>query len=197
GFTSKPPDTSGNPSPANCSPVKPNGFAASCGNIYSELNKNQPVLYISRDNEVTFNAQPGDVYNALSGTQMLINNGKIEESLPTDESVISRTAVGLSKNGRFLILVVVDSRQPDHGEGAALSDLANLMHKFSAFNAMNLGGGESSTMVIEGINGSPRRLNLPHGGRSGQERAVANHLGIHVNIRKNERGADTDKDRNQ
>jgi hypothetical protein len=44
---------------------------------------------------------------------------------------------------------------------------------------MALDGGGSSTMVIEGVDKRPRVLNTPvDNNNPGQERAVANHLGI-------------------
>lgn len=44
---------------------------------------------------------------------------------------------------------------------------------------MNLDGGGSTTLVMEGDNGQPVLLNSPIDSRiPGRERAVANHLGI-------------------
>ena len=63
----------------------------------------------------------------------------------------------------------------------ALSDLANLLVANGAYTAVNLDGGGSSTMVVEGGNGQPRLLNSPIDNNvPGRERAVANHVGIYI-----------------
>jgi exopolysaccharide biosynthesis protein len=76
----------------------------------------------------------------------------------------------------------VDGRQPFYSEGITLKELADLMISLGAQNAMNLDGGGSSTMVVEGEDGRPRILNSPIDNYiPGRERPVANHLGIFVN----------------
>ncbi|MFT7696425.1 MAG: exopolysaccharide biosynthesis protein, partial [Candidatus Latescibacterota bacterium] len=69
-----------------------------------------------------------------------------------------RTAVGYSQNGEVLFLVVVDGRQPGYSVGMTLAELAGFMRMrladFSsthenAYQALNLDGGGSTTMVVE------------------------------------------------
>ncbi len=89
--------------------------------------------------------------------------------------------MGINKNGRFLYLVVVDGRQPFYSEGATLSELAQILIRHGAHMAMNLDGGGSSTMVMEGEDGQPLVLNSPIDNYiPGRERPVANHLGVHI-----------------
>ena len=68
-----------------------------------------------------------------------------------------RTAVGYSKDGKTLFLVTVDGRQPGYSVGMTLGELARFMatrlSSFSpsganAYQALNLDGGSSTTMVI-------------------------------------------------
>lgn len=74
---------------------------------------------------------------------------------------------------------VVDGRQPNYSEGVTLEELALLLREYGAHDAMNLDGGGSTTLVMEGDNGQPVLLNSPIDSRiPGRERAVANHLGI-------------------
>jgi exopolysaccharide biosynthesis protein len=92
-----------------------------------------------------------------------------------------RSAIGYSKNGRYLYLVVVDGRQPLYSEGMTVQELARLMQSTGAYYAMNLDGGGSSTLVAQGRDGKPRVLNSPIDQRiPGRERPVANHLGVFV-----------------
>ena len=166
-------------------PVAPQGLTASDGKIYTEgIPKDigiAPTLYISRRNGLSFNRRPGNIFNAISGDRMLVEQGQIVVGLNT-QNINPRTAVGINKNGRFLILIVVDGRQPFYSEGATFPELAQLMLDQGAHFAMSLDGGGSSTMVIQGENGKPVILNSPIDNYiPGRERPVANHLGIYVN----------------
>jgi exopolysaccharide biosynthesis protein len=165
-------------------PIDPTGLAASQGTLYAPGNGAEPTLYISRTNRARFNEPIGGVYNAISGLLMLAAGGKLlPEVLAAKEADIAqpRTAVGLDKNSRQLIIVVVDGRQVGYSEGATLVELAELLLEKGAFYAMNLDGGGSSTMVTTGKNGKARVLNSPIDQRiPGRERAVGNHLGIYA-----------------
>ena len=57
-----------------------------------------------------------------------------------------RTAAGVSRDGRTLLLLVVDGRQPGWSIGATLPELAQMMIEAGAWNAVNLDGGGSSAM---------------------------------------------------
>ena len=77
----------------------------------------------------------------------------------------------------WLYLIVVDGRETS--SGATFSQLADLLITYGAYTGMAFDGGGSSTMVIEGADKLPRVLNTPvNDNTPGQERAVANHLGI-------------------
>jgi exopolysaccharide biosynthesis protein len=60
-----------------------------------------------------------------------------------------RTAIGVRADG-FLVLVTVDGRQPKKSVGMTLEELAILMRDFGCVEAMNLDGGGSTTMVLNG-----------------------------------------------
>lgn len=60
-----------------------------------------------------------------------------------------RTAIGWTTDGTW-ILVVVDGRQEKISMGIDLPDLARFMIELGAVEAMNLDGGGSSTMVLDG-----------------------------------------------
>ncbi len=164
-------------------PVTPLGLAASKGDVYSAGIETEvgvePTLYISRRNGLSFSA-PGKVFSAISGDRMLVVKGEPDSDLD-DEELQPRTALGLNRNGRYLILVVVDGRQSFYSAGATFADLAALMIKQGAFFAMSLDGGGSSTMVVEGKGGQPKLLNSPIDNYlPGRERPVGNHLGVYV-----------------
>lgn len=60
-----------------------------------------------------------------------------------------RTAVGQTTSGEFLMLIV-DGRQVGHSIGATVNDLAEIMLRHKAYQAMNLDGGSSSIMNYRG-----------------------------------------------
>ena len=60
-----------------------------------------------------------------------------------------RTAIGYSRDGRTLWLLVVDGRTTA-SVGMTLVELADVMKKLGAWQAMNFDGGGSTTMVIDG-----------------------------------------------
>ena len=81
----------------------------------------------------------------------------------------------------YLILVVVDGRQPGYSEGVTLQELADIIIFHGGHNAINLDGGGSSTMVVEGPLGGAKVINSPINGQiPGRERPVGNHLGIYA-----------------
>ena len=80
-----------------------------------------------------------------------------------------RTAVGFNQDSTKLLLVTVDGRQPGHSIGMSLSELANFMLRLGCFQAINLDGGGSTTMLV-----GTRVVNRPSDASG--ERAVANAL---------------------
>ena len=90
-----------------------------------------------------------------------------------------RTAAGLTADGRELILVVVDGRQAGWSVGMTLTELAALMMRLGARNAINLDGGGSSSFVYRAAGGA-EVTNRPS---DGFWRPVANQLAVVVRNR--------------
>jgi exopolysaccharide biosynthesis protein len=89
-----------------------------------------------------------------------------------------RTAAGVSRDGRTLLLLVVDGRQPGWSVGATLPELAQVLLDAGAWSAVALDGGGSSAMWFREPGAAAGRvLNRPSDGRV---RPVANHLGVRV-----------------
>lgn len=61
----------------------------------------------------------------------------------------ARTAIGHTIDGR-LIIVSIDGKSFTN-QGANLYDMASIMHSLGAYNAMNLDGGGSAQLAIDGI----------------------------------------------
>ena len=164
-------------------PIAPLGFTASNGKTYwigDESEGIEPTLYISRKNVLSFNNPPNKIYNAISGDRMLVQKGELVSDLDNAD-LDPRTAIGISRTGRYLYILVVDGRQPLYSEGATFVDLGRLLIKQGAYLGMSLDGGGSSTMVIKGEDGKPLILNSPIDNYiPGRERPVGTHLGIYI-----------------
>jgi hypothetical protein len=120
----------------------------------------------------------GDVEQAVSGGPFLVRNGQIAvdgeaQGFPEASFVAKRhprTAAGVTADGT-LLLVTVDGRQ-ERSLGMSLPELAALMRRLGAINALNLDGGGSTTMAISG-----GVVNAPSDGRT---RPVANGLLVYA-----------------
>jgi exopolysaccharide biosynthesis protein len=58
-----------------------------------------------------------------------------------------RTAAGVSRNGKRLILVTIDGRQKPYSDGTTLHETAEILRALGAYDALNLDGGGSTTLV--------------------------------------------------
>jgi hypothetical protein len=163
--------------------VELDGDASSQGELIpTRSNFDYRTLYLSPTNEVTFE-NPGQVYNAISGSLIFVERGGpgILGDHPYVTHPQPRTAVALNEQGDTLLLVVVDGRQPNYSEGVTIAELAEIVINYGGYTALNLDGGGSSTLVVEGADGEPVILNSPiHNRIPGRERPVANHLGIYA-----------------
>lgn len=58
-----------------------------------------------------------------------------------------RTAIGQRKDG-IVLMLVIDGRRPGHSIGVDMLELTNILLRYGAYNAVNLDGGGSSSMVV-------------------------------------------------
>jgi hypothetical protein len=92
----------------------------------------------------------------VGGVPQLIRNGKIDITWQQEKAAKSfaemrhpRTAVAKLKDGKFLMMTV-DGRQPGVSVGMTLQELADYILSLGATDAMNLDGGGSTTMFLDG-----------------------------------------------
>lgn len=103
--------------------------------------------------------------HALSAGPCLVKNGEIYVTTLGEEfgsdvagGRAPRTAIGLTKDGRALLLVVDGRRRTS--AGFSLIELAQFMLELGAVEALNLDGGGSSQMIV-----GSRTVNQPSDGR--------------------------------
>jgi hypothetical protein len=113
----------------------------------------------------------------VGGWPRLLEDGRsVAGDAATLEGTISRnaearhprTAIGFSRDSATLVLLTVDGRSESSG-GMTLVELAAVMRRFGAWQAMNFDGGGSTTMVVDGA-----VMNIPSD--STHERAVGSAL---------------------
>lgn len=112
-----------------------------------------------------------DILHVVAGGPRLVYNGEVcitstEEKFKKDvaKSRAARTAVGITESGNIILLTVENNGKD---KGATLEELAELLIELGATEGMNLDGGGSTSMVV---NGSKLI--------SGGERAVSNAIVI-------------------
>ena len=144
---------------------------------FSEPVKNQPEEPV--DSFDFSKAETWEVDDAIHAGPVLIHDGKIrvtsnEEVFfgSTIPDIHPRTAAGYRNSGE-LVLLVVDGRQVD-SRGVDLQELAILMRDLGCVEAINLDGGGSSAMVVDG-----KLLNRPAGTTS--QREVMSAIAVSVN----------------
>ena len=158
-------------------PMHVEGLSLTRGELY-QSNRRWDALLIGTNKHAWIARAPVEVdgaYNGLTGFYALLINGR---NNGTSTNRHPRSAVGISRNGRYLILMTIDGRQAGYSEGTTTGETAEWIRKLGAYNALNLDGGGSTALVIEGPDGSPLVLNRPCGPPPGTERRVANHLGV-------------------
>lgn len=146
--------------------------------------ENYATMFITPENQVYFERPVGEVDSAISGFMML-RAGVYDAEWGEDaylQQPHPRTVVALDQTRRKLILIVVDGRQPNYSDGATLPELADIIREYGGYHALNLDGGGSSTIVMQGTDGQPVQLGSAiHTRIPARERPIANHFGIYAN----------------
>lgn len=133
------------------------------GLILSGHGKTKRFLDIHVEDEDTLTVMLGistvkdPVQTLVGGIPRIIRDGEIsiehmKENLYEEFRTTRhpRTAVGYNEAKDTLYIMTVDGRQPRHSVGMSLDELAEYMSALGVYQALNLDGGGSTTMVIQG-----------------------------------------------
>ncbi|MFC1549953.1 phosphodiester glycosidase family protein [Candidatus Neomarinimicrobiota bacterium] len=125
---------------------------------------NKPVDYVDYANTSVWNP-----VSALQAGPVLITDSEINvtsiEEVFFGTSIVKthpRTAIGYTSDNH-LIIMVVDGRQAT-SRGVSLEELAQMMKQLNCYEALNLDGGGSSAIIVNG-----KLLNRPAGKRDQRE----------------------------
>ena len=134
-----------------------------------------PALNIDRENRatiVTCENGADRLWNTLSGSAQIITNGVVTipvykdathpngQLTPTADYSNSRswydlprarTAIGLTRDNRTLVLFTVEAGRSGETSGMTVGEVANLLIRdYGVYNALNLDGGGSTSLAIDG-----------------------------------------------
>jgi hypothetical protein len=130
-----------------------------------------------------FHRIPPGAQQVASSGELLVTTGR---NTATSKDVAPRTAIGIDRGGKTLMMIVVDGRRDDFSIGMTGPQLADELIKLGCWNALLLDGGGSSTMVLRDSGEKEVRLvSHPSDGHDlpidlSIERPVANAVGVQV-----------------
>lgn len=159
--------------------IPENGFVVLAANNQCQLLKDcfkigDPVSY-----DITMNVDTSNMQMALTGGTLLVTEGKALTTFthaPTLNSTRApRTAIGTSKDGKTLIVATVDGRS-GKSIGMTQVELAQYMYELGCYNAINMDGGGSTTLVARAL--GTTGLTTYNDPSDGYERGVTSALGI-------------------
>ncbi len=170
-------------SPVSTTPNDPrylSGIAISQGQMVSPTEAIRRMLLVTSNNiasivEGDAAINTSNYWTAVAGSDRVLINGVVTTFTPSDFTTGNhpRTAVGISQDGRYLIMLTIDGRQPAWSDGAPLADVAAWLIRFGSYQGLNLDGG-GSTAMVKAQSGSAVLVNKPSGGI---QRVNGNHLG--------------------
>ena len=143
----------------------PNGYVVKDGKIiWSDgYNPNAELIGITNDNKLLLTTDSAEnaiknknLRDALQFGPFLIVNGKPLEIVGDPWGKAPRVAIAQRKDGVMMFLVV---NGENYVFGASLKDMINTLEKYGAYNAANLDGGTSATLVVKN-----KLVNDPAGG---------------------------------
>lgn len=159
-------DKTSNPFYYEGQPVDIHGMVVSRGDIISPVDNKRTSFWLDRDQKPHIGAPKRgvSVTEAVADwfTPLIVNSKIIPDG--SESAIHPRTALGFDDSGKWLLLAVIDGRQPGYSEGLTLYELAKLMEDKGCTQSINLDGGGSSIMLIREQNNKVKLFNRPSGG---------------------------------
>jgi exopolysaccharide biosynthesis protein len=170
-------------------PIQNVGIVVSDGKLIASANSNYDALVFYKDGKAAIVNQSAiksieNIENAAGGFHQILHNGELTQRTHDRKARHPRSAGGISQDGKYLYLVVIDGRRAG-SVGATEKETALLLRFLGSWEGINFDGGGSSALAMRFADGKVRVINTPiHGGIQGQERAVAGCIGVKLNLSK-------------
>jgi len=166
-------------------PIQNVGIVVSNGKLIASANSSYDALVFYKNGKVAIVNQSAinsveNIANAVGGFHQILTNGELAQRTHDKKARHPRSAAGISQDGKFLYLVVIDGRRAG-SVGATEEETALLLRSLGSWEGINFDGGGSTALAMRFADGKVRVVNTPiHGGIPGQERAVAGCLGVRL-----------------
>jgi len=164
-------------------PIKNLGLVVSGGKLLSPANPYYDALVFYKNGNAAIVKQTEigpieNIENAAGGFYRILASGEAAQRTQNREDRHPRSAAGVSANGTYLYLLVIDGRRSD-SSGATEKETSLLLRAIGAWDGINFDGGGSSALAMRYPDGNIRTVNTPvHNGIPGRERAVAGCIGV-------------------
>lgn len=125
--------------------------------------------------QVSYQLSNPNVEQAIGANYFLVHQGQRASMSQVENNLKgrnSRSALGVSQNGKKLFMVSID--KVNSNPGVTLEELADILIELGSYNAVNLDGGGSTSMVVR----KPGQLNGTRLNETTWERSVADALAI-------------------
>lgn len=120
---------------------------------------------------------------AIGGGSIILKDGQVTNTNINIAGNQPRTGIGISKDGKELILATIDGRNTSY-VGVTQEVFGEILKSLGAYNAINLDGGGSTTMAIKPLDKQVSEVvNKPS---EGTERKVVDGVGVFSNAPKGE-----------
>ena len=151
----------------------PSGYVIDDGKVVWPLQKSQTkgnIIGITNDGKLTLmskttgsEAVAAGVKYGLEFGPFLIINGKSAKIVGMPYGVANKCVIAQRQDGVMMFLITEGETYID---GASLKDVVKVLEKYGAYNAANLDGGQSTSLVINNeLFNSPNHLAKKQGGR--------------------------------
>ncbi len=159
--------------------IPENGYVVSALGAGAEFINNNFSVGTKVKLDVSYNVDIENIALAVSGGAILLKDGKIPETFSSNISGANpRSAIGSSKDEQTIYLVTVDGRQKS-SKGMTQTELAEFLKEIHVYNAINLDGGGSTTMVARKL--GDNSLSVINSPSEGSLRSVINGIGVFNN----------------
>ena len=140
----------------------PVGFLMSNGNIIQNIDPNEEsyILALTKEGKLLIGKtsiakllenkenEKETVTEAMTYITPLIKNGNLLD-IPSNQGTSPKTMIG-QRNDGAIVFVVLDSNLPGGRVCATLTEAQKVMNNLECYNAVNLDGGKSTTMYLNG-----------------------------------------------
>ena len=159
--------------------VPENGYIILCAATYAQYFYESVKVGDTAEFVVGARFDYAKMSSAIGGAGKILENGVFSDSgyVVSPNGRNPRTAVGISQDGKYVILAVVDGR--GYSVGATHAEMGEIMKNLGAWNAMHFDGGGSSTLVADTV--YSKSLEVKNNPSDGSQRKVVNGLGVFHN----------------